>query len=215
MSDVARQRVGLRLPRQDDAGDVPSSSRRRPLWRACAARHAQPWWHATRTGNAAPGRFDLELPRGTAYWALSPSAAIIEATTDPDQEEPSVLSIDALQRLAVWRAEDVPGARSRLADTTRASVPTLTAELATVVPYTLPWAWADAFDADGRHGVLYRARFALDDAVALFGPAGVPEVAPAAVRGPASGHYDELPPGFRSGVGTVGDLGTLPRAPAP
>lgn len=82
-----------------------------------------------------------------------------------------------------------------------------------MVPYTLPWAWADAFDADGRHGVLYRAR--LDDAAALFGPAGVPEVAPAAVRSPATGHYDELPRGIPQRCGTVGDLETLPRAPAP
>ena len=126
-----------------------------------------------------------------------------------------MLSIAALQRLAVWRADAVPAVRSKLADTTRASVPTLTAELATVVPYTLPWLWADAFAAAGRNGLLYRARFANDEAVALFGSSGVPEDAPASDRGAAADHFDDLPPAFRVGVGTVGNLDDLPRGPAP
>jgi hypothetical protein len=146
---------------------------------------------------------------------LTPAAAIIEATADPDQDERPVLTIGALSRLSVWRAVNVRQAQSKLADTTRASVPTLTTELGTVVPYTLSWAWADAFDAHGRNGVVYVARFAIDESVALFGPAGVPDKPWPTQRTVAIGHVDDLPAGFRAGVGSVGNLDELPRAIAP
>lgn len=212
---MARQRPALQPPRPGDVTRVPSTGRRRPLWRACARHHPRPWWFSTRTDNLAAGRFDLESPRGTCYWALSPAAAIIEATSDPDQAVLPVVTLGALARLSLWHAVDVARARSRLADTTRPSVPTLTAEIATIVPYTLPWVWADAFDADGRHGVLYRARFAIEESVALFGPMGTADDMPAARRTSALEHIDELPPGYRVGLGTVGRLDELPRGPAP
>lgn len=194
---------------------VPSTSRRRPLWRACARRHGQPWWFSTRSANLEPGRFDLLASRGTCYWALTPAAAIIETTADPDQDERPVLTIGALSGLSVWRAVNVRQARSKLADMTRASVPALTMELGTVVPYTLPWAWADAFDAHGRNGVVYVARFAVDESVALFGLAGIPDKPWPTQRMAAIEHFDDLPAGFRAGVGTVGNLDELPRASAP
>lgn len=210
---MSRQQAGLRAPRP--AASVPSTSRRRPLYRCCDARHRQPWWFSNRTDEPDPGRFDLSAPKGTCDLALSPASAIIERTTDPDQLDGPVLSIDALAALTVWEAVDVPAARSKLADTTRPSVPTLTAEVATVVPYTLAWAWADAFWADGRSGVLYLARFAMDESVALFGEAGAPDVTPAATPSSALTHAGDLPDGFRAGLGTVGALDTLERAPAP
>jgi hypothetical protein len=126
-----------------------------------------------------------------------------------------VLTLTALTQLSVWCAEDVPEARSKLADVTRPSAPALTTELASVVPYTLPWAWADAFDADGRHGLLYVGRFAMNESVALFGSAGIPDGAPPARRTTAVEHVDDLPPRFRSGIGGVGNLDELTRAPAP
>ena len=215
MGTVSRQRPGLRPPRPGDAGRVPTTSRRRPLFRCGAAHHRQPWWFSTRTDNPHPGRFDLSWPNGTCYWALSPATAIIERTTDPDQVDEPVLSLDALAGLTVWEASEVPAARSRLADTTRPSVPTLTGEIATVVPYTLAWAWADAFHAEGRSGVLYVARFAMDESVALFGEAGAPAASPTSEPTPAMAHLDALPDGFRAGLGTVGDLDALDRAPAP
>lgn len=107
-----------------------------------------------------PPTIRLRSPRGTCYWALSAPAAVIEVTSDPDQLDPPVLTLAALERLAVWQALDVPAARSKLADSTRAAVPGLTAELSTIVPDDIPWAWADALDADGRHGLLYVARVA-------------------------------------------------------
>lgn len=121
----------------------------------------------------------------------------------------------ALTRMVVWHAERVPQARSRLADTTVASVPTLTGELSTIVPYELAWQWADAFDAVGRRGISYQARFALDESVALFGSRDVPDDPPPAEPAPALDHYDALPPGLRAGVGTVGAFHQLDRAPPP
>lgn len=212
---MSRQQAGLRPPRPGDAAAVPQTSRRRSLYRCCASRHVQPWWFSTRSHNPAPGRFDLNAPQGTCYLALSPAAAVIERTTDPDQVDDPVLSLDALAALTVWEAADVPAARSKLADTTRPSVPTLTAEVATVVPYDLAWAWADAFAAAGRSGVLYMARFAMDESVALFAAAGTPVPALAATPTSALAHVGELPTGFRAGLGSVGDLDTLEQAPAP
>ncbi len=134
----------------------------------------------------------MKKPRGTCYWALSAAAAIIETTNDPDQVDPPVLTVAALERLVVWSATDVPHARSKLADTTRPSVPTLTAEIGTVVPYTLPWAWADAFDADGRRGLIYHSRLGMDESVALFGDAGNDLGTPATPQS-ALEYHDALP----------------------
>ena len=155
------------------------------------------------------------VPRGTSYWALSASAAIIEATYDPDQIDPPVLTVAALERLRVWQAVDVAIARSKLADATRASVPSLTGEIGTVVPYTVPWGWADAFDREGRHGIVFRSRLALDECVALFGPAGMPVETPPATVGSAIGHYDELPAGFKAAISTVGELDQIERGRQP
>lgn len=213
---MARQRSGLRPPLPHDAAAVPTVSRRRPLWRACAKDHAQPWWFSCRDANPAAGRFDLSGDRGTAYWAMTPAAAIIEATADPDQLEPPVLSVEAFGNVIVWQAEHVPAARTKkLADTTVASVPRLTGELSTIVPYHLCWEWADAFDAAGCSGILYRSRFGLDESIALFGPAGEPVRPPAAVPTRAVRYYLDLPPAFRQGISSIGRLDQFEQAPPP
>lgn len=212
---MARQKIGLREPTPAATAKVRSTSRRRPLYRACSATHPQPWWYSTRTGNPSPGRFDLEEPSGTCYWALDAGSAIIEATADPDQLDPPVITYDALLALAVWRADDVPGARSKLADLTERSTARLTDEIATIVPYTLPWAWADALVDAGFRGLLYRARFAMAESVALFGPAGQPTGAPAADPSSALDHLHEVPDELWAGTGSVGRLDDLEQAPPP
>jgi hypothetical protein len=171
-----------------------------------------PWWFSTRDHNPHPGRFDLAGGRGTSYWALTPAGAILEATADPDQEDPAVISLAALGALAVWEADTVPAARSRLADTTRPSVPGLTGELGTECNYQATWPWADAFDAAGYTGILYRARFALAEAIAIFGPAGLAPNPPTAHKHRALDHAGELPPGM---VATLGVLTTLDAASPP
>lgn len=214
---MARQQPGLRLPGPGDVHRVPSTSRRRRLWRACGRTYPQPWFFSSRDTARDPGRFDLRSDDGgTCYWAVSAAAAVIEAVADPDAPEPPLLTLAGLANLSVWSAAHVPAARRRrLADTTVAALPALTGELATIVPYDIPWAWADAFHADGRTGICYRGRFSHDDSLALFGPAGIPPDLPGTARHPASDFYDALPIGFRQGVGTVGDFGTLPRGAPP
>lgn len=216
LPEVSRQTSGLRAPRHGDAAAVPSTSRRRPLWRAVATEHDQPWFYSSRDTAADPGRFDLSSPHGTCYWALSAAAALIEFTADPDALHPPALVVADLDDIALWVAEDVGAARSpHLADTTLASVPTLTAEIATIVPYDLPGQWADAFHADGRTGILFRGRFASADAVAVFGASGIPEDPPLATRHATTDHIDELPPAFTTHIGRIGTLSDFGRAPAP
>ncbi len=212
---MARQQPGLRAPDPADGGQVPTAGWHQPLWRACADHHVRPWWYSSRDRATAPGRFDLTSPDGTCYWATSATGAVLEASADPDQLDPPVLTVAAMAALTVWRAASVSAARSSLADVTRPSVPRLTAEIATIVPYDLPWAWADALARHGRTGLLYRGRFSFDGAVALFGPAGADERGPDAGRRPATDVAATLPPAFRAGIGTVGRIDQLPRARPP
>lgn len=107
------------------------------MWLASDRANAQPWFYSSSDTAADPGRFDLPAPHGTCYWALTAIAAILEATADPDALDPPTIVVSDLDHLTVWEAADVPAARTRrLADTTVASVPTLTGEIATIVPTT-------------------------------------------------------------------------------
>lgn len=209
---MSRQQSGLRDPNPERINHVPVTRRLRPLWRACAGGRTSPWWFSTRDDNPHPGRFDLAGGRGTSYWALDATGAILEATADPDQQDPPVISLAALTALAVWEARTVAAARSRLADTTRPSIPGLTGELATTCNYEATWPWANAFDDAGYTGILYRGRFALAEAVAIFGPAGLAPDPPNAHKHRALDHAGDLPAGM---VVTLGDLTTLEAAPPP
>lgn len=182
---------------------MPRVDRDGPWHRCVDAGHAQPWYFSTRTGNADPGRFDLVGPRGTCYLAGSEAAALIEVCAEPDADDPPPPSSRWIAALRIWSGHLHDG--TRLADATVPSTPRLTTELATVVPYDLPQRWADALDADGARGLIYTARFGHGDALALFGPGGVPapedpedprnagDLAPA----PASDCVDRLPPAMR------------------
>lgn len=209
---MSRQQPGLRDPNPEYIDQVPATRRLRPLWRACSRERPSPWWFSTRDDNPHLGRFDLDDGRGTSYWALDATGAILEATADPDQQDPPVISLAALTALAVWEAGTVPAARSRLADTTKPSIPGLTGELTTTCNYAATWPWADAFDHTGYTGILYRTRFALGEAVAIFGPAGLAPDPPDAHKHRALDHVGDLPPRM---VATVGDLATLEAAPPP
>lgn len=87
------------------------------------------------------------------------------------------MSTRTLEAITVWSGR--VSAAVNLADVTVASVPELTAEIATIDDYRLPWQWADALHGDGRGGIVYRGRFAQSECVALFGPASVPTAVPA------------------------------------
>lgn len=213
---TGRARIGLRAPAHDIGDTVATRGWSGGLWRAQDGRHPSPWWYACRERLGDGGRFDLDCDRGrgTVYWAATPAAALLEKLADPDAVEPPLYTLGALEHLRVWHLDDA--APGTLADTTVASVPGLTAEIGTILPYVLPQRWADAFDAAGLEGILYRARFANDDAVALFGPTD-PRGRHDAVAVPrqALDHYPALPTAFRVGASSIGRLENLPRAPEP
>lgn len=216
---MTRQRVGLRAPREGDPAQLPRIHDDGPWHRCIDGRHAQPWWFSTRTDNNDPGRFDLPTPSGTCYLAGDPAAAIIERCAEPDADDPPPPTTRMLAGLRVWSGTLDDG--SQLADTTRASVPRLTAELATVVPFDLPHAWADAMALAGARGLLYTSRFASELALALFGLAGAPDPndrndprsAGALRPSGALDHLDELPPALRAVA--VEDLDGFTPGPSP
>lgn len=63
--------------------------------------------------------------------------------------------------------------------------------------------------------MLCTARFGMDEAIALFGAAGVPTDAPAATRSAAVTHLGALPGEFLVRVGDVGTMEQLERADGP
>jgi hypothetical protein len=194
-------------------------TREGPWYRCVDDDHAQPWWFSARDTTPDPGRFDLRAPRGTCYLAENPAGAIIERVAEPDADDPAPVTVDALSALRIWSGQLDDG--SGLADTTVASVPRLTGELATIVPYDLPHAWVDALDGSGASGILYRARFASVSAVGLFGPAGAPEPDDTDDprhrgtfrRAPATAFLADLPPAFRGDA--VDGIDGFVRGPAP
>ena len=128
-----------------------------------------PWWF----GSDGTGRFDLVSPRGTCYVAESALVAVRErlgVVLGTLRRVPSA----ALHGVVVSRLEvvdDVAVANLRAA---RAAGFGVLNELASMVPYEVPQAWAGALDAAGLGGVRYAARFSTGraGAVAIFGPAG-------------------------------------------
>jgi hypothetical protein len=139
-----------------------------PLFRAHSA-GLGPWWF----GNDGGGRFDLSAPRGTCYVATTAVAAVRErlgvvlggATTVPS----ALLDGAVVSRLRLpqeCRVADLQASRAADFGVTR--------ELETMVPYTVPQAWAHAFADVDLDGVRYAPRFTTGPAlaVALFGEAG-------------------------------------------
>ena len=128
------------------------------------------WWFASRTDNPDPGRFDLETPHGTCYFADDPVGALIEKLAEPDELSP-VVTVETVHRLRVHSGTLRHPATVADATDRRSRVPK---ELGIVTPYTLPWAWADALHADGRGGIVAWLRLdpAASRGVAVFGPAG-------------------------------------------
>lgn len=135
------------------------------LVRVCR-RSNRTWWFSSN----GSGRFDLDPPQGTCYFATDAFAAIREATrTGP--VTPGWIADRELRRL------HPPAPSARLAAVTRTKAATfgLTTELVTVTPYDLPRAWAAAFWKAGLAGIRHELRHdprARPTGVSLFGPSG-------------------------------------------
>jgi hypothetical protein len=128
-----------------------------------------PWWF----GSDGTGRFDLASPQGTCYLAEAAIVAVRERIgivlgTRP-RVPAAVLEGCVVSRLSV--VEPVVLANLRAARATDFGVLN---ELASMVPYDVPQAWAAALAAAGHGGVRYPARFSTGraGAVAIFGASG-------------------------------------------
>ena len=216
---MSRAEPALRPPRPGDAERLPARAAPTRVYRAVDRRHPQPWHFSNRDETSDPGRFDLAGDGGTCSLAATAVGAILEAFGDPEAELPVPVTPKALAQMRVWHGE--LRRPVDLADTTTPSIPTMTGEIGTITPYTVPHAWADAVHAAGRDGIIYRGRFAQDDCVALFAPKGIP------VEGDGSdprdlgdleatealAWRDQLPSGVLARAPTLGDLpsGRAPR----
>ena len=132
-----------------------------------------PWWFCTCGGC----RFDLhpDDPQGwgTLYAGTNPVTGVLEMIGPELHRRP--ISREFLATRAIW----VLGYdRSlNLADLQHPSATGfgVTNELATMVPYDVPQAWAEALAAEGLDGIAYRTRFVTDveaTGLALFDEAG-------------------------------------------
>jgi hypothetical protein len=128
-----------------------------------------PWWFSS----DGSGRFDLAAPRGTCYVAESAIVAVRErigVVLGMQRQVPAaVLSGVVVSRLALAELTVVANLRAA-----RAAEFGVLNELATMVPYDVPQAWARSLDAAGLHGARYPARFSTGRAgsIAIFGAAG-------------------------------------------
>jgi hypothetical protein len=124
------------------------------------------WWFSS----DGSGRFDLQAPYGTCYFAVDEYAAIREAS----RLGPVTPGWAADREV---RHVSPPNARARLAATTRkiAGAYGLTNELATVLPYDVPREWAAAFRTHGFDGIRHILRHdprARPSGVSWFGRVG-------------------------------------------
>ena len=158
--------AAVTLGEPGDLTAFPAGPPPRSLARVCRA--DRPTWWFSSDGS---GRFDLEPPGGTCYFATDEYAALREASR-LGPVTPGWVAARELREL------EPPDTHARLAATTRraAGLHGVTTEIATLVPYDLTRRWATAFRAHGFDGIrheLHHDQRARPSGIAWFGPAGV------------------------------------------
>ena len=148
-----------------DLTGFPAVASPKRLVRVCRGGQGT-WWFSS----DGSGRFDLDPPEGTCYFATDAYAAIREAT------RLGPVSTTWVQDRELCQVAP-PDRNTRLAATTRQAAGRygLTTELATVLPYDLSRRWATAFRAERFDGISHQLRHdqrARPSGIALFGPAG-------------------------------------------
>ena len=139
---MTRQQPSLPRPTSRRLAQLSAWEPAPSLYRASDERHDQPWWFASRDPDR-PGRFDLQAPAGTCYWADDPVGALIERHLDPAVIDP-LIDVTDLSRSRVWSCPPASGLRA--ADLTPRAAGTAK-EVSTHTPYDAPggpWDWVDA-----------------------------------------------------------------------
>lgn len=155
-------------PTLGEPGDLTGFPVVRPprrVMRVC--RSAQESWWFSSDGS---GRFDLQPPHGTCYFATDAYAAIREAS------RLGPVTTEWVEHREL-RTLEPPDPDARLAGTTRQAAGRygITTELVTIIPYDLPRRWAQAFYAHRFGGIRHQLRHdqrARPSGIALFGHAG-------------------------------------------
>lgn len=126
---------------------LPSST---PLYRAHSVGNG-PWYF----GNSLKGRFDLVAPRGTCYAAESIGAAMRERLGEKFTGGGQI-SAELADSAVITTIMPPPGCGANVEAGTE-NYP-LTSELTSMPDYSIPQAWAAAFDQAGFDAIHYRGR---------------------------------------------------------
>lgn len=128
--------------------------------------------------NGSAGRFNLHGARGTWCTATSIDTAVRERVREHISQTGVVDPVFASEFVVSRVTAPLPYRCAAVSDAAAARYGVVR-ELVTMHDYTLPQAWAGAFDAAGFEGVFYGSAFTTGpaSAYALFGDAGAPEAA--------------------------------------
>lgn len=158
------------------------------------------WWFASAASDpTAGGRYDLQAPAGAAYWARSPTGAVLErfqSTTLIDRSD-----VDAHQLADVTVPDDAPTTADLAAPAARGFG--VTGEVHSLANRPATRAWAEAlYDADWRllAGLIRHDPSQTEESVTLLDDAGAhppsygtwPVVPPSCPLGDIDGLADAL-----------------------
>jgi hypothetical protein len=143
-----------------------------PMYRAHATNRGA-WWY----DNGPGGRFNLHGARGTCCTATSIDTAVREKVRDAASAD-QVVDRSYAESFTVSVVTAPLPHRCAAVSSTPAAGFGIVRELVTMEDYSVPQAWAEAFDARGFDGVFYGSAYTTGDAsaYALFAPAGAPPV---------------------------------------
>lgn len=141
-----------------------------PMYRSHGAAHGA-WYF----DSGAEGRFNLHGARGTCYAATSVDTAVREKVRGRVSQA-GVVSRSLADSLVVSVVGVLTPHRCAAVNDVDAAKHGIVRELTTMASYSIPQAWAQAFEDAGYDGVAYGSAFTTGsaDAYALFGEAGAP-----------------------------------------
>lgn len=175
MENLDRTEVAQLPPREEQLVDFPVFiSQASVIYRAKQRKYGA--WHFSSVPldvSDAGGRFHLQGPRGTCYWADSDVAALREVI-GPYVMKFGAVTDARLALLSVARSFTPSGGRFAHVTHAKAASHGVIKELCTMGDYSIPQRWAAGFDQHGLDGVRYSTRFTSegkDNAWAFFGDA--------------------------------------------